>query len=149
MTEKIVLEFTGGPLGGSSVMGEVAWDDAALTGVGMESISPGSGFLSFDVMIGADTFVIEDDIDFPIFPNLFFLDGALVDVGFFGGNIDGAGLDIFAGAVTYFPASPFEDPSFGIYGVGSSPFGVPDAGIGTMAFALLFGGMFAVGRKRR
>lgn len=154
LSEKFALDFTGGALAGETVVGEVSWDDSALTGAGFEELGPiggalaPGGVLSFDVTIGSDAFSIGDADGFPDLPILAFSDGELVDIEYITDFLADPFLEVFLGGVSYFPASG--EPSFGTYRVGidDGASGVPDAGFGAMAFAALFGGVIALRRYR-
>jgi hypothetical protein len=106
VTHTLVGEVLFGPLAGATATGSFTFDDALITGVGDEFLTPLDGLQVQFTFLGA-TFSESDDIDFPEFPELAFTDGEIVGLDFLVEDADGRGATI-PGFVEGFRTFPLE-----------------------------------------
>ncbi len=147
------VTFNSGPLATTEAYGHFTIDDIDFDGVDFEVFTPvGSTFgtdtlLDLGLTIDGHTFTMSDDILFPEFPVVLFLDGDLYEVNFWvfpanGPQLWMAGAGDHQTTVTY--TSPVGDQSVGsITYVG--PATVPEPA----SLALLVGGLAVLGAVRR
>ena len=76
VTYGFTVEVTEGSLAGNTFTGEISYDESALTGRGQEILRWEDGLTVRMTMLG-ETVTEFEDVDFPDFPQLLFVDGTL------------------------------------------------------------------------
>lgn len=77
------VDIFDGPLMGQTFTGSASYDDSTLTGIGSESVLATSvEFMFVDVNQNDANYDESDDIGFPLFPKVLFVDGTLLSLDF-------------------------------------------------------------------
>ncbi len=79
-TVEVVDSFPSPQFLGATGSGSITYDDSLLTGVGIELL--GTSDFMVELMLFGQTFTNSDDINFPLFPELGFIDGDIVVLDF-------------------------------------------------------------------
>ena len=76
ITESLGVEIVFGPATGETGTIDVSYDDLDISGVGNETLD--SSQFTLEMMLFGQTFTEANDVDFPGFPELSFIDGTIV-----------------------------------------------------------------------
>ncbi|MEQ8210752.1 MAG: PEP-CTERM sorting domain-containing protein [Lacipirellulaceae bacterium] len=115
ITETLTGEVLFGDAMGATATATFTYDDALITGIDEEFLVPPDFSLSFTFL--GQTFIEDDDTDFPDFPELGFLDGVPVSLDFVVIDGDGVGDEILDPVIFNFSMFDIEpDPAGGFFG---------------------------------
>lgn len=102
-TQAAVLAFHCKPdASGTGCVGSLEIDDAVITGTGTETFDPLTGLLGFTADFGGLVFGIDDDVAFPLFPSVTFVDGLLSAISYLGIiTVGSSDASLFITGLTY------------------------------------------------